>query len=109
MKDLNIQIQGKTVEDLELALQEVSRLVSEGFIEGQDRNEDGRFSFSIVNKQKKPCECHLCIKENDSLPLNTSKMILCPKCGNKRCPHASDHRLSCTGSNEPGQPGSIFT
>lgn len=59
------------------------------------------------------CECHRCIKENDlrsgGLPLNLTKMILCPICGNKRCPHASDHRLGCTGSNEAGQPGSVYT
>lgn len=36
------------------------------------------------------------------------RMILCPTCGNKRCPKASDHRLACTGSNNPGQPGSIY-
>jgi hypothetical protein len=32
----------------------------------------------------------------------------CEVCGNKRCPHHTDHRLACTGSNRPGQPGSIF-
>lgn len=36
-------------------------------------------------------------------------MIVCPDCGNKRCPRASDHRLPCSGSNEPGQPGSIYS
>ena len=36
------------------------------------------------------------------------EMTLCPTCGNKRCPAASDHRLGCTGSNEPGQPGSVY-
>ena len=41
--------------------------------------------------------------------LNMPRMILCPTCGNKRCPKASDHRLDCTGSNEPGQPGSVYT
>lgn len=35
-------------------------------------------------------------------------MILCPKCGNKRCPKATDCSLDCTNSNEPGQPGSIY-
>jgi hypothetical protein len=35
-------------------------------------------------------------------------MILCPKCGNKRCPHSTDHNLECTNSNEPGQPGSRY-
>jgi hypothetical protein len=36
-------------------------------------------------------------------------MILCPVCGNKRCPNATDRALACTGSNEPDQPGSIYT
>lgn len=30
-------------------------------------------------------------------------MILCPKCGNKRCPRAGSHANACTNSNEPGQ------
>jgi hypothetical protein len=61
------------------------------------------------------CECHRCIKEHDlrmpgrQYPLNATKMILCPMCGNKRCPKASDHRLDCTDSNESGQPGSVYT
>lgn len=37
-----------------------------------------------------------------------SFMRLCPECGNKRCPKASDHELACTNSNEPGQPGSVY-
>lgn len=32
----------------------------------------------------------------------------CELCGNKRCPHHSDHRLKCTGSNERGQEGSVY-
>lgn len=43
----------------------------------------------------------------DIMPLRW-RMILCPTCGNKRCPKASDHRLDCTGSNEPGQAGSVY-
>jgi hypothetical protein len=69
--------------------------------------------------EAKPCECHACIAELgltmgagdgfvDALPLSAGKMIVCPDCGNKRCPKASDHRLACTASNEPGQPGSIY-
>lgn len=62
----------------------------------------------------KRCECHRCIKEYDirdstgNFPLNLTQMIVCRICGNKRCPHASDHRLKCTHSNEPGQPGSLY-
>lgn len=64
-----------------------------------------------------PCSlpCHRCIDEftimSRDMPmfrLNSVMMILCPKCGNKRCPHASDHRLECTRSNEPGQEGSVY-
>lgn len=36
------------------------------------------------------------------------RMIVCPICGNKRCPKASNHELACTGSNASGQPGSVF-
>ena len=38
----------------------------------------------------------------------SSFMHLCPDCGNKRCPRATDHRNACTGSNEPGQAGSAY-
>ena len=59
------------------------------------------------------CICHRCINENNVRgplggKINNFVMILCPKCGNKRCPHASDHRLGCTNSNAPGQPGSVY-
>lgn len=63
------------------------------------------------------CECHQCIEDNgitvnifDGIPvlLSATKMIICPVCGNKRCPKASNHRLACTSSNEPGQKGSIY-
>lgn len=58
------------------------------------------------------CECHRCIEEKGlkfgPLPLSSVKIILCPTCGNKRCPKASDHRNECSGSNEPGQPGSAY-
>jgi uncharacterized Zn-finger protein len=66
------------------------------------------------------CECRKCIEELglkgpqighdffDELPLSAKKMIVCPECGNKRCPRASDHRLACTGSNDPGQAGSVY-
>ena len=37
-----------------------------------------------------------------------SHMNLCPDCGNKRCPRATDHRLACTASNAPGQLGSRY-
>lgn len=35
-------------------------------------------------------------------------LVVCDICGNKRCPHATDHVLTCTNSNEPGQTGSVY-
>jgi hypothetical protein len=32
-------------------------------------------------------------------------MLVCHRCGNKRCPKIVDHRHACTNSNEPGQVG----
>ena len=34
--------------------------------------------------------------------------IVCIKCGNKRCPHATNHKFECSNSNEPNQPGSRY-
>jgi len=40
--------------------------------------------------------------------VSSMRMQVCPKCGNKRCPKATDHNLKCTGSNESGQKGSVY-
>lgn len=60
------------------------------------------------------CRCFACIgNERVSggmtwLTYGMTTMIVCPKCGNKRCPHGTDHRNECTASNEPNQPGSRY-
>jgi hypothetical protein len=60
-----------------------------------------------------PSDCLGCFNCLDDPEMGTQnptnlRMILCPECGNKRCPKATDHRHDCTGSNEPGQPGSRY-
>ena len=57
------------------------------------------------------CWCYNCLKDmkEDGWPIPLTRMILCPDCGNKRCPKATDHNNACTNSNEPGQPGSRYT
>jgi hypothetical protein len=50
--------------------------------------------------------CGRCIDCRGDRPLGP--MVLCPECGNKRCPKASHHGNDCTGSNEPGQEGSVY-
>ena len=57
------------------------------------------------------CYCFNCNKDQKDkfgISRTASRMILCPLCGNKRCPHATDHNNECTNSNEPGQPGSRY-
>lgn len=62
------------------------------------------------------CQCRQCLRDRKetlvaaghSIPVEHTRMILCSVCGNKRCPHATDHRYACTGSNDPGQPGSYY-
>jgi predicted RNA-binding Zn-ribbon protein involved in translation (DUF1610 family) len=51
----------------------------------------------------KDCWCYECSKD-----ILRSRMFLCPNCGNKRCPRATDHREACSGSNDSGQAGSIY-
>ena len=66
----------------------------------------------IAELEKGGCgNCHAClvgVMEN-GYPVTMQRMIVCPDCGNKRCPKASNHRHQCTGSNEVGQYGSIYT
>lgn len=65
------------------------------------------------------CGCHFCANEwhrvmNDQDPdgwlvrINSYGMILCPACGNKRCPKATYHGHDCTGSNDVGQALSVY-
>lgn len=40
--------------------------------------------------------------------LKFNHMYLCADCGNKRCPRATFHGNECSGSNAPGQVGSVY-
>lgn len=60
------------------------------------------FRGKVAPPDAKPgCGCQHCYS-------GPAIMILCPVCGNKRCPKATHHDHACTGSNEPGQPGSSY-
>jgi hypothetical protein len=59
-------------------------------------------AFALAEKS----DCRRCYSEAGGTI--SVRMFLCPTCGNKRCPKANDHRLNCTGSNEPGQEGSDY-
>lgn len=50
------------------------------------------------------CECRRC----RPITLDDMRFVVCSKCGNKRCPKATDCRNECTGSNDAGQLGSAY-
>jgi hypothetical protein len=59
----------------------------------------------------KSCGCYRCMGlkyDERGMPLTMTTFIVCPDCGNKRCPKSTDHTLACTNSNEPGQKGSRY-
>lgn len=58
-------------------------------------------SEAISTKQ---CWCTTC----RPITMKDMRFVICPQCGNKRCPHAHNHALACTGSNAVGQPGSSW-
>ncbi|SAT46692.1 Eaa1 [Klebsiella variicola] len=57
-----------------------------------------------VSERMPDCWCRTC----RPVAINDMRFVVCPDCGNKRCPRANDHRNACTGSNEPGQEGSAY-
>lgn len=65
-------------------------------------------SHIVVFTEGEVCGCAECREAIDAVidsfySMLSQGMILCPLCGNKRCPHASSHRYSCTQSNVFGQ------
>ena len=58
------------------------------------------------------CWCYNClneIKDSNGYPVTMGTFVVCPDCGNKRCPKSTDHNLACSNSNNPGQHGSRYT
>jgi hypothetical protein len=65
--------------------------------------------YSLAEERTQPAEVAECWCETcRPVAFVDLRMVLCPTCGNKRCPHAHDHRNACTHSNAVGQPGSSW-
>lgn len=67
-------------------------------------NEGEMLRFRRNSPVTPDCWCRTC----RPVTMSDMRFVVCPECGNKRCPHANDHRNDCTGSNEPGQVGSAY-
>ena len=62
------------------------------------------YNLGLEHGDMSKCHCYNCADSYSKM----SRMIVCPTCGNKRCPKATDHHNECTNSNEPGQKGSRY-
>ena len=79
--------------------------------EATDRSDLQKMQIGEATDLMARCGCARCVEatiERQPGVFIGRKMIVCSDCGNKRCPHATDHRLSCTNSNEAGQEGSNY-
>lgn len=72
------------------------------------RISDSEMRLKPVYRWIPNCWCSRCLPSVKQALWTVFEMILCPVCGNKRCPHANDHRNACTGSNARGQVGSRY-
>lgn len=66
--------------------------------------EDVLLILNHLQQQAPKCWCSTC----RPITLQDMRFVVCPVCGNKRCPRAHNHELACTGSNAVGQPGSSW-
>lgn len=74
-------------------------------LENENLNEAEKPQLNIgVVSGSLPCGCLKC--SPNIFP--NLRFNVCPICGNKRCPHASDHNYECTNSNDVGQTGSVY-
>ena len=71
------------------------------------RTDDEHLRHDPLDADEHCDNCEHCFTESNPIGI-MSRMFLCPLCGNKRCPKATFHGNVCTGSNEPGQPGSSY-
>ncbi len=85
-----------------------SPVIPDGLPDGVNIYHGPKEKTILVLKQgvavNQDCWCRTC----RPVTLNDMRFVVCPDCGNKRCPRANDHRNACTGSNEPGQEGSAY-
>lgn len=71
-------------------------------------------NHSVMDPPPGACWCRRCEDarlEGKSIveQILLRRFIVCPDCGNKRCPKATQHDLPCGNSNDSGQPGSDYT
>lgn len=90
---------------------EIGKLLGQDDIKERQWVMPQEWKDDAADSQEWICYCYNCNKDTKDkfgFPRAMTRIIICPTCGNKRCPHATDHTLDCTGSNESGQTGSRY-
>lgn len=97
--------------ELQHAINHLHVVVTSSYLPGwKDNREawqvvlDALSTREVVSGADSACWCETC----RPVTFADMRMVLCPICGNKRCPHATFHGNACTASNDPGQPGSSY-
>lgn len=106
---IGYNIQGRKVTKIYVVNGEICLTVEDtNILAGADLMSDKGYSVSTLEKQaefaRKRCWCHTC----RPITIEDMRMVLCPECGNKRCPKANNHANECTNSNDTGQIGSAY-
>lgn len=79
MRTVTIKITGKTQSDIDLALDEASRLIRNGFLAGHDQNDTGSYGFcaegDIEEPEEDPVEAQMRREEDDWSFLNSDREL----------------------------------
>lgn len=107
-----VEMAAEGVHDAWMAAKREQGFTSRTAEDGEELDEADAISRGLITQpatsKAADCgHCYRCLAPTFG-PLGPDRMILCHECGNKRCPHATDHHNPCTGSNEPGQRGSRY-
>lgn len=102
--------------EMPIPLRELSKIGDAlGLLYGEDVRLIQHGQHLVAFTTGEVCGCHRCNDQLDAVMghgkdafFPTHGMVICPDCGNKRCPKATFHVNLCTKSNEPGQKGSVY-
>lgn len=88
-----------------------AKAVGDGLIDWLNEH----YTITAIPDDMNGCGCWTCVSKRaakiSDFPRRLgylSRMIVCPDCGNKRCPKGTWHENACTNSNDPEQPGSRY-
>lgn len=105
MSDLTTREQKEHLDEIPGLRARVAELEAEAKKEATQSKQIIAECVARIDPDPNGCRCWDCLKARG---VDIWWFHVCPKCGCKRCPHATNHVHGCTQSNLSGQPGSRF-